>query len=243
MRPAQDDDGTTRPERARGRAPFAGRSAPGRFPYIALEGLNGAGKSTLRNRLEQSFWAMGTNVYTIGQHSWQSPGAARIILDVKERRRAHPPERVRLAFLDDRKTQSEHILSRVLREVPVIGDRSLVSDMVYLQVLDGIPAAGTFALYRRHGVRLPDLIIHVEVPPDTALANLAKRDRRRKPHENPRQMRALADAYESVLWGNTVPGLPPVLRHRPAIADDGTSYTRPADDITSRAIAALGLDS
>ncbi|KNB53128.1 deoxynucleoside kinase [Streptomyces caatingaensis] len=212
-----------------------------RFPYVALEGLNGAGKSTLRNSLEKSFWALGMDVYTIGQHSWQSPGAARVILDVKERRRAHPPERVRLAYLDDRRAQGEHILARVLREVPVIGDRSLVSDLVYLQALDGIPAAETFALYRRHGVYLPDLVIHVDVPPETALANLAKRGRQRKPHENPRHMRALAETYESVLWGKGVEGLPPVLRHRPAIAADGTSYTDPADDIAERAFVALGL--
>jgi dTMP kinase len=214
-----------------------------KFPYIALEGLNGAGKSTLRNSLEKSFWARGMNVYTIGQHSWQSSGAARVILDIKERRRRHPPERVQLAYLADRKAQCEHILARVLQEVPVIGDRSLVSDIVYLQALDGILAAETFALYRRHGVYLPDLIVHIDVSPDTALANLAKRERQRKPHESPQQMRDLADVYEAVLWGNGVDGLPPVLRYRPAIADDGTSYTDPTDDITGRAFAALGLES
>ncbi|MFE5162717.1 deoxynucleoside kinase [Streptomyces sp. NPDC056697] len=214
-----------------------------KFPYIALEGLNGAGKSTLRNSLEKSFWALGMNVYTIGQHSWQSPGAARVILDVKERRRAHPPERIQLAYLDDRKAQGEHILARVLQEVPVIGDRSFVSDIVYLQALDGIPAAETFALYRRHEVCLPDLIVHVDASPNTALANLAKRERHRKPHENPRQMRNLADAYEEVLWGNLIDGLPPVLRYRPAVADDGTSYTGPADDVAARAFSTLGLGS
>lgn len=212
-----------------------------KFPYIALEGLNGAGKSMLRNSLEKSFWALGMNVYTIGQHSWQSPGAARVILDIKERRRAHPPERIKLAYLDDRKAQGEHILARVLQEVPVIGDRSFVSDIVYLQALDGIPAAETFALYRRHEVHLPDLIVHVDTPPDTALVNLAKRDRQRKPHENPRQMRDLADAYEEMLWGNVIDGLPPVLRYSPAVADDGTSYTSPADDVAARAFATLGL--
>lgn len=212
-----------------------------KFPYIALEGLNGAGKSTLRNSLEKSFWALGMNVYTIGQHSWQSPGAARVILDIKERRRAHPPERIQLAYLDDRKAQGEHILARVLQEVPVIGDRSFVSDIVYLQALDGIPAAETFALYRRHEVYLPELIVHVDAPPDTALANLAKRERQRKPHENPRQMRDLAGAYEDVLWGNLIDGLPPVLRYRPAVADDGTSYSAPADDVAARVFATLGL--
>ncbi|MFJ6742982.1 deoxynucleoside kinase [Streptomyces sp. NPDC091279] len=214
-----------------------------KFPYIALEGLNGAGKSTLRNSLEKSFWALGMNVYTIGQHSWQSPGAARVILDIKERRRVHPPERIQLAYLDDRKAQGEHILARVLQEVPVIGDRSFVSDIVYLQALDSIPAAKTFALYRRHEVYLPDLIVHVDAPPDTALANLAKRERQRKPHENPRQMRDLADAFEEVLWGNLINGLPPVLRYRPAVAGDSTSYTDPADDVATRAFATLGLGS
>ncbi|CAL9634404.1 Thymidylate kinase [Streptomyces sp. enrichment culture] len=220
----------------------AGRPLEDRkFPYIALEGLNGAGKSTLRNSLEESFWALGMNVYTIGQHSWQSPGAARVILDIKERRREHPPERVQLAYLDDRRAQGEHILVRALREVPVIGDRSFVSDIVYLQALDGIAAAETFALYRRYEVPLPDLIVHVDVPPETALANLGKRERHRKPHENPRQMRDLADAYESVLWGSAVDGLPPVLRYRPAIAADGTSYSNPEDDIAARVFASLGL--
>ncbi|MER6841651.1 deoxynucleoside kinase [Streptomyces platensis] len=216
-------------------------NSPSRFPFIALEGLNGAGKSTLRNSLEESFWALGMNVYTIGQHSWQSPGAARVILDIKERRRAHPPERIQLAYLDDRRAQGDHILSRVLREVPVIGDRSLVSDIVYLEALDGIPAEDTFALYRRHAVFLPDLIVHVDVPPATALANLQKRERHRKPHENPPQMRALAATYESVLWAQRLPGLPPVLRHRPEVAEDGTSYTNPANNIGRRILASLGL--
>ncbi|MFE6738421.1 nucleoside/nucleotide kinase family protein [Streptomyces tubercidicus] len=214
---------------------------PSRFPFIALEGLNGAGKSTLRNGLEESFWALGMNVYTIGQHSWQSPGAARVILDIKERRRAHPPERIQLAYLDDRRAQGDNILSRVLREVPVIGDRSLLSDIVYLEALDGIPAEDTFALYRRHAVFLPDLIVHVDVPSATALANLQKRERQRKPHENPQQMRALADTYESVLWAQRLPGLPPVLRHRPEVAADGTSYTNPGDNISHRILASLGL--
>ncbi|MFI2238218.1 hypothetical protein [Streptomyces chrestomyceticus] len=214
-----------------------------RFPYVALEGLNGAGKSTLRNSLEESFWALGMNVYTIGQHSWQSPGAARVILDIKERRHTHPPERIQLAYLDDRRAQGDNILSRVLHEVPVIGDRSLVSDIVYLEALDGIPAEDTFALYRRHAVILPDLIVHVDVSAATALANLGKRERRRKPHENPEQMRSLAATYESVLWAQRLPGLPPVLRYQPEVAADGTSYTNPAASIGDRILASLGLAS
>lgn len=183
-----------------------------RQPFLALEGINGAGKSSLRNELENAFWREGTQLFLLGQNEWLVPTAARIILDIKERRFQYPQEVIHEAYLRDKLSQSREILEPVLRDVPVLGDRSVISDAVYLQVLDGIPARDTLSLYRQHNIRMPDVVIHVCADPEIALERVIARARARKPHEKPAIMTALAECYEDLLWRQWGPDLPPVRR-------------------------------
>jgi len=95
----------------------------------------------------------------------------------------------------------------------VIGDRFMASDMVYHQLLWGIPPERTYEAYVASSVRFPDLTVFVDTQPDTAYARLQRRagDRRNR-WDTLEAQKTVYELSHTVLFSGRFPKLSPVVR-------------------------------
>jgi dTMP kinase len=168
-------------------------------PYIAIEGLNGAGKSTLRDELYSIFSERGKEAFLFGQHGWLDPAATRLVLDCRTRRRFHAPEAVLAAHLADRVASDNRIIRRTLSHSPIIGDRSVVSDLAYMRCMGGPSVRDAMSTYTAHGVLFPDAVVFVSIPVAKALERVQARGEIRKAYETEADLRSVDEDYRTAL--------------------------------------------
>jgi thymidylate kinase len=182
-----------------------------RYPFVALEGCDGAGKTTVRQALNAALRSNGTPCTMVGQHAELDVGLTRIIIDVRERRRHHPPAAIADAYFRDKQLHAACNIVPALDRALLIADRYVFSDAVYQEVLYGIPAEETLERHRKAGTPMPDAIVHVELPVDEANRRIERRGRPRRHYERPADLGRIADVYDRVLRRAPPPWLPSVL--------------------------------
>ncbi|MGH8974350.1 MAG: dTMP kinase [Acidimicrobiia bacterium] len=184
----------------------------GEHLFIALEGCDGAGKTSIRDVLCAGLQRAGRPCLVVGQHSWLSPPAARIIVDVRRGSHHHSPEVVADAYFQDKVAHVRSTIGPALTRASVIADRYIVSDAVYQEVLYGIPAARTLTRHWQSGTLLPDLVVFVELDTSTAYGRILKRGKATRHYERPAPLRRIDAVYHRVLFDAPPVALPPVVR-------------------------------
>lgn len=167
--------------------------------YIAFEGIDGAGKSTTLRAVLRALRSRGEFVFGLGAHAWLDIEATRVIIDTREGRAKHAPDDIVRAFLTDRLEYSAHILPPILRRYDVIGDRSVLSDAVYLEALYGSSAEDYLTLATAQGVKLPDHIVFMDVDPAVASERVTTRGRQTKHYENAYDLSKVRGVYKRLL--------------------------------------------
>lgn len=180
--------------------------------FIALEGCDGAGKTSLRDELCAGLRRAGRPCVAVGQHSWLSPPAARIIVDVRSGRGQHCPEAVADAYFQDKVAHVRGTIGPALHRATVIADRFILSDAVYQEVLYGIPADETLSRHVASGTLLPDLVVLVELDAPTAYTRILKRNKAARHYERPVPLGFINSVYHRVLFDAPPVTLPPVVR-------------------------------
>jgi len=180
--------------------------------FIALEGCDGAGKTSIRDELCAGLRRAGRPCVAVGQHSWLSPPAARVIIDVRSGRGLHPPEAVADAYFQDKLAHARGTIGPALHRASVIADRYILSDAVYQEVLYGIPADETLARHLAGGSLLPDLVVLVELDASTAYRRILKRNKATRHYERPVPLGFINSVYRRVLFDEPPFALPPVVR-------------------------------
>ncbi|MDO0925040.1 AAA family ATPase [Streptomyces sp. TG1A-8] len=178
--------------------------------FLALEGVDGSGKTTTARLIAEYVRSQGHPLSRIGQHSWLDPQAARLIIDVRENRpHRHTRQDITDAYFRDKRLQAESV-GDLLRHRSVLSDRYVFSDAAYLEVLYGIPARETLDRHHAHGTLLPDLIIYLDVPVDTAADRVVARGKSMRHYENSYTLDKVSRVYRSLLLDDPPPYLPPV---------------------------------
>ncbi|GGK16276.1 hypothetical protein GCM10010124_06080 [Pilimelia terevasa] len=186
------------------------RGAP-HHRHLALEGVDGAGKSTLGRLIATHVRAQGIPLSRIGQHSWLSPDATRVIVDLREGRACeYSVETIVDAYVRDKQLLSRSI-GNLLETRNVLSDRYIVSDAVYMDALYGIPYRDTLDRHRAAGTRFPGLLIYLDVPASVASARVLKRGKSMRHYENTYTLAAVQRVYQRLLFEDPPPYLPPVV--------------------------------
>jgi dTMP kinase len=143
--------------------------------FIAVEGADGAGKTSVREHLFRSLSAAGHEVVTTWSFSWLDVDATATITGARWLGQPHDPERVVAAYARDKALLYQRIIAPQAAARIVLADRYLVSDVVYNEVLFGIPAERTWRAYRVPEIGFPDLTVSVEAPLDVCLGRIRAR--------------------------------------------------------------------
>ena len=170
-----------------------------RWPIVALEGCDGAGKSTLRAQLRARFRDLGIPMLEVGQHGWLDPETARVIVDVRDQRKTHAPEVIAAAYVRDKCAHMRATILPAAGRRLVLCDRSVISDMVYLEVLYGLPADDTLTTYERSGLPLPDAVAFISVPVEMAVRRIASRAKPTRHYERQVDLELVDGVYRRVL--------------------------------------------
>lgn len=128
-----------------------------RHIYLVLEGSDGAGKTSIRKHLFRRLVEAGNEVLTVIQTSWLIPEHTEVITNARYHHRQYPQEVITAAYVGDKEAMTRYLVEPNLPYRDVIGDRFVASDMVYHQLLWGIPPERTYEAYAASAVRFPDL--------------------------------------------------------------------------------------
>jgi dTMP kinase len=153
-----------------------------RYRWIVLEGGDGAGKTSIRKHLYGAARQAGLEVLTVIQTSWLVPKHTEVITNARFHNHPYPRQEITAAYVGDKEAMTDKLITPHLTERHVVGDRFVMSDMVYHQVLWDIPTDDTYRAYARSRVRFPDLTLFIDTPPETAVERLMSRgtDRRNR---------------------------------------------------------------
>ncbi|QNR22520.1 deoxynucleoside kinase (plasmid) [Exiguobacterium sp. Helios] len=179
--------------------------------FISLEGTDGSGKSSLRRYITSSFWDADVKALSTGPHSFLLPKHSEIIVDVREGR-LHSKEQITESYvLDKKEHQDRTIVPSIEKNQWIIADRSLVSDIVYHEVVFGIDPFVTYDMQRKLGVKMSDIIVFLDTPPDIAFQRINERQTDGfKFWETKETLKRLYDSYNQVLFSGRFPDVPEV---------------------------------
>lgn len=180
----------------------------GRIAFVAIEGCDGAGKSTIRDILAAAFQERSVPTTVIGQHSWLDPWTARLIVEIREQRRSHPPSAISDAYFRDKYLHARLNVLPACADSLVISDRYVLSDAVYLEAIYGIPAEHTLERHRVAGTPMPAALVYVTLDVDEAVRRISRRGRHTQHYERPADLRRIVRVYERVLSNMPLPWLP-----------------------------------
>lgn len=166
-----------------------------RTRFIAIEGIDGSGGTTQVGRLADWFTARGQRVHTTAEPSTGPVG--RFLRQVLR----DPQQRLGDAVLpylfaaDRRDHLDREILPALEDGAVVISDRYLHSSLAYQSLVMGLPAVAEL----NARFRLPDLTLLIDLDPQTCLQRILARGEPRDRFEALDRLRAVQDAYESVV--------------------------------------------
>ncbi len=183
------------------------------YPFLALEGTDGAGKTSLRKVAFQALKRQGRELLTTTPFSWRDMEAAETIVMAKAHAVPTPEALITRAYVRDKEVLSDRIIRPQLRFRPVLSDRFLASDLVYHQVLWHIPPAETYRAFCSSRVRMPDVIVFVDTPPEIAFERLEKRGTGGKNRwDYLDKQKRLYELFCEVLFSGNFPALGKVVR-------------------------------
>lgn len=193
---------------------------------IVLEGIDGSGKSTLADALARRWRSAGRPVAR-----WHEPSDPELGARAAKVGRSNPWAAALIFTLDRAVTrpQLEHLLGRS----DVIADRSFYSTLAYQGSLLAPPARRRLETLQRRVAVAPDVVLLLDLKPETALERVGHRGKARSEFERLATLRRVARAYRgfarkegwSVLGAGQTPGelladaerrLPLPRRRRPA---------------------------
>lgn len=151
-----------------------------RHYWIVLEGGDGAGKTSIRRHLFSAVRDAGHEMLTLIQTSWLVPEYTKVITNARFHHQPYPPDQITAAYVGDKEAMTERLILPHLADRHLLGDRFVMSDMVYHRILWDIPEEVTYAAYARSRVRFPDLTIFVDTPPEVAVRRMAARGSARR---------------------------------------------------------------
>lgn len=166
-----------------------------RTRFIAIEGIDGSGGTTQVGRLADWFTTRGQRVHTTAEPSTGPVG--RFLRQVLR----DPQQRLGDAVLpylfaaDRRDHLDREILPALEDGAVVISDRYLHSSLAYQSLVMGLPAVAEL----NARFRLPDLTLLIDLDPQTCLQRILARGEPRDRFEALDRLRAVQEAYESVV--------------------------------------------
>lgn len=161
--------------------------------YIAIEGPIGVGKTSLAKRLATLFGA---------QAILEQP-AANPFLEAFYRDGARHAFQVQVSFLLQRLQQLQAPLDPALATQAFVADFMLEKNMMFSQLT---LAGDELQLYQQlHAqlcppVRLPDLVLHLQAPPEVLLARIAGRGIGMEEAISSDYLRRLSDSYSNFFY-------------------------------------------
>lgn len=147
----------------------------GRNPFIVLEGGDGSGKTSVRKHIFTRLRENNVVALSTIPVSWLIPECTEIITKAKYFAFNFPPQSILRAYVRDKEELTRRLLEPHLPWRPVICDRLVLSDIVYNELLYGIPTKESAEAYRASSVLEPDFMIFMDTPPEAAIARLDKR--------------------------------------------------------------------
>ncbi|WP_030378778.1 MULTISPECIES: dTMP kinase [unclassified Streptomyces] len=172
-----------------------------RYRWVVLEGGDGAGKTSIRKHLYGAAQRADQEVLTVIQTSWLVPEHTEVITNARFHNRPLPRPRITAAYVGDKEAMTDRLIDPHLAERHVLGDRFVMSDMVYHQVLWDIPMDDTYQAYARSRVRFPDLTLFVDTAPETAVRRLmARGSDRRNRWDNLETQRRVHELFTHILY-------------------------------------------
>ncbi|BAJ49990.1 dTMP kinase [Candidatus Caldarchaeum subterraneum] len=159
--------------------------------YIAVEGIDGAGKTTQAKLLARKLTRHGFRVMNVHEPTDGKIGG--LIREALAKRVNMSEEVLALLFAADRLTLREKIVSAKQSGVYVVSDRSVVSSLAYQSAALGL--RNWVYEVNRFAVK-PDIIVYIDISPETALKRLRKKSQR---YENMVFLRKVKNAYSRVL--------------------------------------------
>jgi len=143
--------------------------------FVVLEGTDGSGKTGLRKYIFQRLGEAGVDVLAIVPQSWHVRAATSIIVRTKFFSESLPPDRITWAFIADKNDLSQRVIVPHLACRHVVCDRFLASDVVYHEVMYGIPQHVSLSAYKQSMIKFPDITVFVDTPPEVAFERVRKR--------------------------------------------------------------------
>ncbi|MEZ4319214.1 MAG: dTMP kinase [Myxococcota bacterium] len=195
--------------------------------FIVFEGLDGAGTTTQCDLLVARLTERPCGPSGLGALRTAEPTAGPIGRIARETLGARPDapaiEVLPWLFAADR---ADHLSRTVLPALavgrPVVCDRYVPSSLAYQSLT--MPLGEVWSLNRTF--RVPDLVLYVDVPVDTALARIDARKGEREIYDDKKRLTQIRDAYERVMgflddegWPIVrIDGRPPVAQVAAAVA-------------------------
>lgn len=192
---------------------------------ISLEGLAGSGKTTLRDRILHLADERGIAVDHIGQFSWLSPPATRVLVALRTGRAIVDEPDAVAAVLDDLTLHARHNLAAT-RGRHVIADRLMLSSACLLALIYLTPPTRHLDSLTHIVDALPDLTVLVSTPVGICTDRLAARSSARRLGDDPLTAARLHALYAQAAdaWQHNV-GLP-VRRYELNTFDDTDQLAR-----------------
>jgi len=162
---------------------------------IAIEGIAGAGKSTLRDRILALADQHELRVRHVGQFSWLSPSATRVLVNLRTGRAPVPRPLAIDAARDDLLLHAEHNLRTLHPSEHVLADRLMLSTACMIELAHAGTAHTCLTELAAVKNARPDLTVLVTTPVDLCARRLATRSTSR-PLDDPSTAARLRDLYE-----------------------------------------------
>lgn len=194
--------------------------------YVAFEGIDGAGKSTVASRFADALEASGEPVVRV-----REPGGTKVGEGIREILLGHDwnpaPWPEALLFAAARAQLAAEVIGPALASGAwVVGDRSVYSSLAYQGAARGLGVDTVRAVNEAGlGEVWPDLVVLLEVDPETALARQDDADRIGA--EGVEFQQAVADAFANLAADE---------RERFLVVNAGADL----DDVVAAVVAALG---
>lgn len=194
--------------------------------YVAFEGIDGAGKSTVASRFADALEASGEPVVRV-----REPGGTEVGEGIREILLGHDwnpaPWPEALLFAAARAQLAAEVIGPALASGAwVVGDRSVYSSLAYQGAARGLGVDTVRAVNEAGlGEVWPDLVVLLEVDPETALARQDDADRIGA--EGVEFQQAVADAFANLAADE---------RERFLVVNAGADL----DDVVAAVVAALG---
>lgn len=166
-------------------APLPQRRLPSGGCYVAFEGIDGSGKTTQAIMLYEFLSRRGYDAVLV-REPW-----VKAIKDFLYKHDLDPDAEAYLFAADRIILQKEVVLPALEAGKVVVSDRSLFASLAY-QVVRGLPEEFVLAVNR--SIRLPDVVVLLDIPPEVALRRLEVRGEKTR-FEDPELMSRVRERY------------------------------------------------